>query len=79
MKKRNVRYRTDYLLPKNNFWVGMGSILNLSGSYFEYNYSRTEKEADLKALISDWDNVGNDIRKAKENFESENRKKLCLK
>ncbi|MBV7270748.1 hypothetical protein [Winogradskyella luteola] len=79
MKKRNVRYRTDYLLPKNNFWVGMGSILNLAGSYFEYNYSRSDREADLKALISDWDNTGNDIRKAKENFENKNQKKLCLK
>lgn len=73
MKKRNVRYRTDFLLPKNNFWIGMGSILNLAGSYFEYNYSRSENEADLKALISDWDNVGGDIRKVKEDFKIKNK------
>lgn len=79
MKKRRIRYKTDYLLPKNNFLVGMGSILNLAGSYFEYNYSKSDKEADLKALTSDWENVGEDIRKSKSNFERENKQKLCLK
>lgn len=79
MKKRNIRYKTDYLLPKNNFWVGMGSILNIAGSYFEYNYSKSDNEADLKALTSDWDNVGEDIRKSKISFEKKNKHKLCLK
>ena len=79
MKKRNIRYKTDYLLPKNNFWVGMGSILNLTGSYFKYNYSKSDNEADLKALISDWDNIGEDIRKSKNSFEKKNKHKLCLK
>ncbi len=79
MKKRNLRYKTNYLLPKNNFWVGMGSILNLAGSYFEYNYSKSEKEADLKALTSDWDNVEEDIRKSQNIFETENKYKLSLK
>ena len=79
MKKRTIRYKTDYILPKNNFWVGMGSVLNIAGSYFEYNYSNSESEADLKALISDWENVGDDMRKSKEQFESKNKHKLCLK
>lgn len=79
MKKRNIKYRTDYLLPKNNFWVGMGSILNLAGSYFDYNYSKTEKEADFKAIMSDWENVGDDIRKSKEKFENKHKRELCLK
>lgn len=79
MKKRNIRFKTDYLLPKNNFWVGMGSILNLADSYFEYNYSKSESEADLKALTSDWDNVGEDIRNSNRNFEKKNKHKLCLK
>ncbi|EIJ38523.1 hypothetical protein JoomaDRAFT_1508 [Galbibacter orientalis DSM 19592] len=77
--KKNIRYRTDYLLPKNNFLVGMGSILNIAGSYFEYNYSKSDNEADLKSLTSDWDNVGQDIRKSKISFEEENKHKLCLK
>lgn len=79
MKKRNIKYRTDYLLPKNNFWVGMGSILNLAGSYFDYNYSKTGKEADFKAIMSDWENVGDDIRKSKEKFENKYKRELCVK
>jgi len=79
MKKRNIKYRTDHLLQKNNFWVGMGSILNLAGSYFDYNYSKTEKEADFRAIMSDWENVGDDIRKSKEKFENKHKRELCLK
>ena len=77
MKKRKLKYKTDFLLPKNNFLVGMGTVLNLAGSYFEYNYSKSDSEADLKALSSDWDNVGEDIRNAKRSYEKKN--ELCLK
>lgn len=42
--------------------VGMGSVLNLMGNYFEYNYSKSDFAADNKALISDWLNVGNDFQ-----------------
>ena len=59
-----MRFSTDFLLPKNNAIVGAGSVLNLSGSYFKYNASKSEFEADLKALNSDWINVGEDIKKA---------------
>jgi hypothetical protein len=59
MKKN--RFRTDFLLPKNNFFIGMGSVLNLKGNYFEYNTSKSDLEADRNALFSDWWNVGNDM------------------
>jgi ribosomal protein S15P/S13E len=79
MKKRNIKYRTDFLLPRNSFWVGMGSVLNISGSYFEYRYSKSNNEADMQALISDWNNVGEDLKNAKKDFETKNGDKLCLK
>jgi hypothetical protein len=79
MKKRNIKYRTDHLLPKNNFLVGMGSILNLAGSYFEYNYAKSGKSADFRAIMSDWENVGEDIREAKVKFENKHKHELCLK
>jgi len=79
MKNRNQKFVTDFLLPKNNFWVGMGSVLNLAGDYFEYNYSKSEADADNRALHSDWYNVGEDIKEAKLKFEKYNQKKLCLK
>lgn len=41
MKKRKTIFKTDFLLPKNNFFVGLGSVLNIAGSYFDYNYSKS--------------------------------------
>lgn len=79
MKKQKKGYKTDFLSPKNNFIVGLGSVLNIAGSYFDYNYSKSVAEVDRKALISDWMNVGNDFKSAKKMFEKENSNKLCLK
>lgn len=76
MKKAN--YRTDFLLQKTNFWVGLGSVLNIAGSYFKYNYSQSATEADNKAIYSDWMNVGDDFKVSKKQFEKENKDKLCL-
>jgi hypothetical protein len=59
MKKK--KFSTSFLLPKNGFFIGMGSVLNLGGNYFDYNTSNSELEADKKALFSDWWNIGNDI------------------
>lgn len=69
MFKKEEISKTDFLLPRNNFLIGLGSILNIAGSYFEYNTSSSESEADSKALASDWLNVGNDFRSAKSKFE----------
>lgn len=44
--------------------IGLGSILNISGNYFEFNYSNSEKEADMKAIENDWGVIGNDIQEA---------------
>lgn len=79
MRNRGRKDRTDFLLPRNNFVVGMGSVLNIAGKYFDYNYSRTGLEADYKALYSDWANVGKDINDAKEDFEKKYSRDLCPK
>ncbi len=76
MKK--VNYRLSFLLPKNNFLVGLGSVLNISGAYFKYNYSKSEEQADFKAIYSDWENIGEDFKLSKEKFEKDNSDKLCL-
>ncbi len=55
------KYRTDFLFPKSNFWIGMGSIMNVRGSYFEFNYFRTDEEADSKAIEADWGVIGQDL------------------
>lgn len=71
MKRKTFKYATTYLLPQNNFWVGIGSVLNIAGSYFNYSYSETELEADRFATLSDWKNVGEDLKIAQKKFESE--------
>ena len=53
---------TTYLLPKNNFWIGRGSIFNVFGRYFTYNYSKSSQEADENAIASDWAMVGEDFK-----------------
>ena len=71
--------KTDFLLPNNDFIIGLGSVLNLLGSYFEYNYSNSSKEADFKALESDWQNVGEDIRKSFKKVKKANENEdICL-
>ena len=44
----------------------MGSVLNISGRYFEFNYSKSPQEADFNALASDWNMVGQDFRQVLE-------------
>lgn len=78
MRKRNIRRRINVLLPKNSFLVGFGSVINVAGSYFEYNYSNSERLADYKSLKSDWENVGKDFKKSKVKFENINKKELSL-
>lgn len=77
MKKKIIK-KTTFLLPNNNFFVGLGSVLNLAGNYFEYNYSDSANDADRKAIESDWENIGEDIKIAKMNFKEEHEDDLCL-
>ncbi|MDN4164741.1 hypothetical protein QWY31_04465 [Cytophagales bacterium LB-30] len=64
--KKNRRYRTDFLFPTPSFLLGAGSVFNVAGKYFEFNTSSSSSEADLKAIMSDWGIVGQDIRNAKD-------------
>lgn len=54
-------YITDHLFPRTNSIIGAGSIFNIAGNYFEFNYSLTNEEADSKAIESDWGVIGLDI------------------
>jgi hypothetical protein len=71
MEERNTHFRTAFLLPKNNFLVGMGSVLNIRGSYFKYSTSKSAQAADKKAIASDWGIVGQDIKSAARKLHSE--------
>ena len=54
--------RTDFLLKERGFWTGFSSILSLFGNPNMFNTSKSGAEADKKALMSDWEMVGEDIK-----------------
>jgi hypothetical protein len=56
------RYKTNVLFPKTSLLDGFGSIMNVAGNYFRFNYSESGEEADNKAIANDWGVVGDDIR-----------------
>lgn len=70
---KNKNYFTNLLMAKSHFIIGVGSIFNILGSYYEYHHSKVDKDPDYKALASDWKTVFEDIKKSKEKFEIENK------
>jgi hypothetical protein len=58
------RVVTDFLTPKTTLLTGMGTLLNLAGSYYQYSISPTPEEADRRAIAADWRMVGQDIKDA---------------
>jgi len=61
--ERKKYYRTDFLFANVGLLIGIGSIFNVAGGYFEFNYSDSPDE---KAIESDWGVIGNDIEKTVE-------------
>ena len=61
---KTKKYKTGFLYGKRNAIIGAGSIFNIAGNYFEYNYSKNGREADNKAIESDWMIIGNDLKEA---------------
>ncbi len=62
--KKSELYSSDFLFADTNFLIGMGSVLNLAGNYYEFASSVNEWEADAKALRNDWGMVGVDLKEA---------------
>lgn len=56
--------QTDFLFPRMSWIIGTGSVINLAGTYYSYNFSGSEVEADGRAVFSDWSMVGEDLRNA---------------
>jgi hypothetical protein len=55
--------KTDFLVSTGSFFIGLGTVMNLSGNYFQYNYSRNGEEADKHAIYRDWRVIGQEIEK----------------
>jgi hypothetical protein len=68
MNRKN--YHTDFLFVTPSFFQGMGTVFNIGGKFFEYNYSDSGLEADERAIESDWGVVGLDIHNSIQSFSS---------
>lgn len=55
---------SDYLFASPGFINGMGSVLDLGGTLFQYNGSLSGEEADALAMRNDFRAVGDDLRSA---------------
>lgn len=61
-KEPVTKQTTGTLLPKNGFFIGLGSIFNIAGNYFDFNLTKSGITRDSNALYSDWNAIGNDFR-----------------
>lgn len=51
-----------YLMP--SFFDGFSRIIDFSGMFDQYNYVKTNDEAEGKAVLSDWIKVGHQLKLA---------------
>jgi hypothetical protein len=51
-----------FLFGSFGFLEGMGRVLDIGGTMVVYNESPTPEEADILALYSDWQAVGDDLK-----------------
>ena len=56
--------RSDFLFANPSFIGGMASVLDLGATLVVYNESGSIFEADARAINSDWEVIGQDIRTA---------------
>ena len=66
MKEQRFR-----LYARPSFLEGVARLFDFNGHLNQYNTSRTEEEADHKAIESDWETVGDDLRTAIEKYRRE--------
>lgn len=59
-RKKKLKIKTSF--PRTGFLRGMGSVFNIAGNYYQFDYSDSGAEADFKAISSDWETVGHDMQ-----------------
>lgn len=68
---------TELLFARPSFLSGAARVLDFAGTMNTYNNSRTADEADARALASDWESVGRDIRNSMQRESDEQKKSLA--
>lgn len=59
------------LYSRPSFFEGIARLFDIKGKLNKYNYSRSNVEADLRSIESDWQFVGIDINEAIKKFNEE--------
>jgi hypothetical protein len=62
---------TDFLFARPSWLSGMARVFDIWGFFDFYNSSTTPKVADIRATLSDWYIVGQDLAGAIDEFDSE--------
>ena len=62
---------TDFLYARPSATEGVARLLDFGNFLNEYNSSRSEEQADVRALRADWYAVGDDMRAAFSRFAEE--------
>jgi hypothetical protein len=57
---------------KTGFYYGMLDLVDVSNTFSEYNTEHNELTADFEAIKSDWQAVGDDMKKSIERYEQNN-------
>ncbi len=69
MDGRLSKYTTRLFSPPS-FLEGMARVLDLGGTFDQYNVSASGEEADRQALESDWNAIGADMYDAIARFQA---------
>ena len=75
----NIHYVPNQLFARPSFVEGIARLLDFAGTLQEYNGSRTNVEADTRALKNDWNAVGDDLRGAIKTYERQESSKTTRK
>lgn len=66
------------LYARPSFWEGLVRLIDAAGTLNYYNYSNSPEQADIRALLSDWEAVGMDICTAIRQFDTEKYGRIYL-
>jgi len=62
---------SDFLFAVPSIMSGVARTLDLGGTFDSYNASKTEEDADRRAIGLDWKLIGGDLSDALYQFEAE--------
>ena len=64
MPNKHINFTSSSPFAKNGLIDGIATIFDLSGDFYEYDTAKSDLEADLAAIRSDWQMVEQDLSKA---------------